>query len=167
MRFRQATIDDIPFIRDIYNSTVASRTATADVEPASYASMESWFHSHHAGRPVLIASYRGEDIGYISFRDFYGRPAYQGTAEISLYIHASFRGMGYGKQMLRHAITVASTLGIHTLLAFIFSHNEQSIRLVTAEGFREWGHLPDIAEMDGKQYSLKILGRRIEGDNQR
>jgi len=43
----------------------------------------------------------------------------------------------------------------------IFSHNIPSIKLFKSFGFKEWGILPDVAIMDGKEYSLSILGKRI------
>jgi phosphinothricin acetyltransferase len=52
-------------------------------------------------------------------------------------------------------------LGIRTLLAFIFAHNAPSLRLFQAAGFERWGLLPRVAEMDGREYSLAILGRRM------
>jgi phosphinothricin acetyltransferase len=53
------------------------------------------------------------------------------------------------------------SLGIKTLIGYIFSHNEPSLRLFRSFGFEEWGKLPNIADMDGKEYSLSIVGKRI------
>jgi len=53
------------------------------------------------------------------------------------------------------------TLGSKTLVGFVFSHNEPSIRLLRSFGFEEWGKLPNVAEMDGEEYSLSIFGKRI------
>ena len=52
-------------------------------------------------------------------------------------------------------------LGLHTLVGYVFAHNTPSMRLLKAFGFQEWGRLPDIAEMDGKEYSLCIMGKRL------
>lgn len=37
-------------------------------------------------------------VGWLSFQDFYGRKAYDITAEISIYLDEKFRGRGYGKR---------------------------------------------------------------------
>jgi phosphinothricin acetyltransferase len=104
----------------------------------------------------------GKDIiGWVGFHSFYGRPAYNSTAEISIYLHASARGKGFGKQVLEYAILQSKTLGIKTLLGYIFSHNEPSLRLFRKFGFQQWAHLPNIAELDGIERSLTILGRRV------
>ncbi|MBV8628542.1 MAG: N-acetyltransferase, partial [Paraburkholderia sp.] len=51
--YRDATLDDLPAIVAIYNSTVASRQVTADLEPVSVESRLPWFHAHGpAARPL-------------------------------------------------------------------------------------------------------------------
>lgn len=159
MIFRDATLEDLPFIVDIYNSTIESRLVTADTEPVSVNDKLKWFlHHNKATRPIWVGCEDDEIIGWISFKDFYGRPAYNGTAEISIYLAEAHRGKGYGKQMLSHSINQCKQLGIHTLLGFIFEQNIASLKLFQNLGFEEWGHLKDIAQLDEKFCSLKILG---------
>lgn len=100
-------------------------------------------------------------IGWVSFQSFYGRPAYEGTVEISIYLHEKQRGKGYGKQLLEYSIQHALACGIKTLLGFIFAHNEPSLQLFYHFGFEDWALLPDIALLDGVEQSLKIVGKRI------
>lgn len=162
MQLRDANIADLPAIVEIYNSTVPGRMVTADTEEVTVEDKRNWFDSHTPDkRPIWIAEDNGELIGWVSFRDFYGRPAYGATAEISIYLHPKQRGKGYGKSILREAIGRSPELGIQTLLGFIFAHNTGSIHLFRQAGFEEWGHLDRIAIMDGKEYSLKIFGKRI------
>jgi len=87
-------------------------------------------------------------IAWLSFQDFYGRPAYQATAEISIYIEPNYRHKGIGTAFLEEAIQAAPGLGIKTILGFIFAQNQPSIRLFKKYGFEEWAHLPKIAELD-------------------
>ncbi len=102
-----------------------------------------------------------EVIGWVSYNDFYGRPAYSGTAEISIYLHPEWRGKGYGKKILDYCLLRAKDLKLHTLLGFIFSHNAPSIQLFLQAGFVEWGHLREVAEMDERRYGLLIFGKKI------
>ena len=162
MQFRDATIEDLPNIVAIYNSTVHSRMVTADTEPVSVSDKTNWFNQHHSKRPIWVVEHENNGIiGWISFKDFYGRPAYNGTAEISIYIHEQFRMMGFGKKMLQHAVSKAPELNLHTLLGFVFEHNTNSIKMCESLGFETWGNLKDIAIMDNNHYSLKILGLKI------
>lgn len=163
MNFRNAILEDLNVIVDIYNSTIESRMVTADMNPVTIADKLDWFNEHTIQRrPLWMAENDdGEIIGWVSFQDFYGRPAYDGTAEISIYLDEKFRGKGYGKKILEYAFTKCRSLNIDTLLGFIFAHNEASIKMFLSLGFEEWGNLKDIANMDNNLYSLKILGRKI------
>lgn len=163
MIFKNADLKDLPAIVNIYNSTIASRKVTADTQPVSVDSKLVWFNTHNpTTRPLwLVQHIGGSTIGWVSFTSFYGRPAYQGTAEVSIYLAENFRGMGYGKKILQHCIAQAPSLKIHTLLGYIFAHNIPSIQLFLQSGFAEYAHLKDIAIMDNNFYSLKIFGKKV------
>jgi len=157
-----ASIDDLPIIVDIYNSTIPSRMVTADTEAVSVEDRLDWFHEHHpARRPLWVVEVEEEICGWVSLQSFYGRPAYDATAEISLYLHENCRGKGLGKKVLSKVIEECPTFAIDTLLAFIFAHNEPSLRLFTNFGFGKWGHFPEVAILDGVKRDLVILGRKI------
>ena len=103
----------------------------------------------------------GQTVGWVSFRDFYGRPAYRTTAEISIYLHPDHRGRKLGKEILQYSISQCPRLGVRQLLGFIFAHNIPSIKLFEQAGFTRWGLLPDVAVMDNQSYSLSIYGLTI------
>jgi len=160
--FRIATIDDLPIIVDIYNSTISSRMVTADTQPVSVRDKLDWFHKHDPeSRPLWIVECEGKTCGWVGLQSFYGRPAYNATAEISIYLHKDYRGKGIGKNVLNKVIEGCPKLGIDTLLAMIFAHNEPSIRLFTGFGFEKWGYLPGVAKLDGIKRDLVILGKRV------
>ncbi|HKI80687.1 MAG TPA: GNAT family N-acetyltransferase [Pseudodesulfovibrio sp.] len=157
-----AAEQDLPKIVDIYNSTVPTRLATADINPVSVESKRAWFNSHVPGkRPILVERIHGDMAAWVSFESFYGRPAYDRTAEISIYIASEYRRQGLGKRLLAESLAMTPELGIRTVVAYIFSHNEGSMRLFRSFGFETWGELPEIAEMDGRRYSLSILGKHV------
>jgi phosphinothricin acetyltransferase len=162
IKFRDAVETDLNKIVEIYNSTVASRMSTADTEPVSVESRKKWFDEHNHARPLWMAEDSANNVvGWVSFQSFYGRPAYNATVEISIYIDASYRGKGFGKKMLEYSIATAPTLNIKTLIGFIFAHNEPSLRLFQTFGFQEWGNLPNIAVLDNQERGVKIMGKRI------
>ncbi len=159
---RAAVDADLPRIVAIYNATVPTRLSTADTEPVTVDSRQAWFSSHTPEhRPILVHDTPDGIDAWVSFGPFHSRPAYAHTAEISIYIAPESLGQGLGGRLLRDAIHRSSGLGIKTLLAFVFSHNAPSIGLFRACDFRLWGELPEVAEMDGREYSVSIYGRRI------
>lgn len=137
IEFREAALSDLPRIVEIYNSTIASRMVTADTEPVSVQSRVKWFEEHHSeSRPLYIITIEGQTAGWMSFQSFYGRPAYDSTAEISIYIDDYFRGKGIGQISIQKAIEVSPKLGVKTLLGFIFAHNIPSLKLFQNSGLK-------------------------------
>lgn len=158
---RIAAEKDLPAIVAIYNTTVSTRQSTADTAEVSVASRMEWFRQHVPDkRPLLVHEQDGQIVAWVSFQSFYGRPAYDHTAEISIYISPEQRGKGLGRRLLAEALEMTQALRIKTIVGFVFSHNEPSIRLLRSFGFEDWGKLPNVAEMDGREYSLSILGKR-------
>jgi phosphinothricin acetyltransferase len=162
MTIRLAIQEDLPAIVDIYNSTISSRMVTADLTPVSVESREKWFFAHNSQtRPIFVKVETNRVIAWLSLQDFYGRSAYQHTAEISIYVDSVYRCQGIGSELLDFAIKKSPQLNIKTLLGFIFGHNQSSLNLFKKFGFENWGYLPKIAELDTIERDLIILGKRI------
>ena len=163
MQIRDASIDDLAAIVAIYNAAIPGRMATADFEPVSVESRRQWFDEHLRGsRPLWVLEEAGEIIGWLSFQSFYGRPAYHATAEVSVYVAPDAQRRGYARKLVARAIDRTEDFKIKTLLAFVFGHNAPSLGLFQSFGFETWGHLLRVAELDGIERDLLILGRRIE-----
>ena len=160
---RDAVQADLPAIVTIYNSIVAGRMVTADLAPVTVADRQAWFDAHrNPARPLwVLAAPDGTVAAWLSFDTFYARAAYDGTAMIAIYVAESRRGSGLGRALLRTAVARAPALGLHTLLGYIFGHNEPSLRLFASENFIRWAHLPRVAVLDGIERDLIILGRRL------
>ena len=162
MTLRHATERDLPRIVEIYNASIPTRQSTADTEEITLESRREWFHKHTPDRrPLLVLEVDGEVGAWMSFEEFYGRPAYRHTAELSIYIAPELQGRGMGRQLLHEAERRASQIEVWTLVCYVFMHNEPSMRLLRSFGYQEWGRLPNVAEMDGSEYSLCIMGKRL------
>ncbi len=167
--FRDADEADLPAIVAIYNATVPGRDVTADLEPVSVESRRAWFDAHDADRRPLWVVAEADDperriVGWLSFSDFYGRPAYDASVEVSIYLSDVVRRQGLGRTLLERAIARAPLYGVRTLLGFIFGHNGPSLRLFESLGFARWGTLPRVASLDGIERDLVIVGLRTDGD---
>lgn len=160
---REAQAADLPAIVAIYNSTIAGRMVTADLEPVSVESRQAWFAAHQKpSHPLwVLCDAGGAVVAWLSFDTFYARAAYDGTAMIGLYVAPTHRGQGLGRHLLETALVRGPALGLHTLLGYIFGHNEPSLRLFAAHGFAQWAHLPRVAVLDGIERDLIIVGKRI------
>ncbi|GIP46498.1 N-acetyltransferase [Paenibacillus sp. DXFW5] len=162
-RIEDAILEDLPAIVSIYNETIAGRMVTADLEPVTVDARQKWFEEHSPDfRPLWVMKSGGQIIAWLSFQSFYGRPAYNGTAEISIYISEAYRSRGIGGILLTRAIADCPRIGVHTLLGFVFGHNEPSLKLLGKFGFERWAHLPRVANLDGVERDLIILGNRVQ-----
>jgi phosphinothricin acetyltransferase len=163
MQLREASAADGPAINAIYNATIPGRMVTADTAPVTVESRLAWLDAHQQnGRPVWVLDAGAGDIAaWLSFDQFYPRPAYDGTAMIAVYVAETHRRRGLARQLVQTALQRAPALGLHTLLGYIFAHNRPSLELFAALGFSRWAHLPRVAVLDGIERDLIIVGRRI------
>ncbi len=134
---------------------------TADLEEVPIGSKQEWFNRHTKTRPILVEEQNNKIIAWVSFTDFYSRPAYHQTAEISIYIHPDHRAKGLGSKLLVESIALAPSLNLKNLIGYVFTHNTPSIKLLEKHNFKKWGNLPNIAQMDSKDYSVTILGLKL------
>ena len=163
LTLRDATESDLPAIVAIYNSTIPSRMVTADLDPVTVEARRPWFAAHqNSRRPIWVLCDASDTVcAWLSFDPFHTRAAYNGTAMIAIYVASSHRCRGLGRQLRETAVARAPELGIHTLLGYIFGHNEPSLRLFESHGFTRWAHQPRVAVLDGVERDLIIVGRRV------
>jgi L-amino acid N-acyltransferase YncA len=160
---RDATLADLPAIIEIYNQSIPSGRSTADTRPIRVEDRRTWFAQFTPGkRPIWVAERAGIIIGCIYITSFYGgRPAYDKTAEVSLYLADDAQGQGIGSDLMQRMIDACPRLGVTTLIGMHFDHNEATRRLNDRFGFEHVGHLPEIAEVHGEKRGLLISILRI------
>ncbi len=163
IRVRDATEADLPALVDIYNQSIPAGRSTADTRPLRVEDRRAWFAQFSPDkRPIWVAERAGRIIGCIYITSFYGgRPAYDKTAEVSLYMANDAQGQGIGSDLMQRMIDACPRLGVTTLIGMHFDHNEATRRLNDRFGFQQVGHLPEIAEVHGQKRGLLISILRI------
>jgi phosphinothricin acetyltransferase len=167
LNIRLATEADLAEIVDIYNQSIPGGWSTADTAPISVADRIEWFRKFDsAKRPIWVAEADGKVVATMYLSSFYaGRPAYDATAEISLYIASAFQRRGLGRRLKQWVIDQCPRLGLTTLLSMYFDHNEATRRINESLGFEEMGHLAEIAVVQGQKRGLVIGAIRIPAEN--
>jgi len=159
---RDSVEADVPAIVDIYNAAIATRIATAQLEPVTVEEQRKGLSEHSPDRcPFWVAESDEQIIGWLSFKRFLPRCAYRGAAEISVYVDEDFRRQGVARRLLEEAVIRAPSLGITAAVGLIFADNEPSLKLFEQLSFQRWGVLPGIARIDGVERDLTIMGRHI------
>jgi L-amino acid N-acyltransferase YncA len=160
---REATEADLPAIVDIYNQSIPAGWSTADTAPIAVADRVEWFRKFTPDkRPIWVAELDGEVIATAYLSSFYaGRPAYDATAEVSIYVATAHHRRGLGRRLKQWVIDQCPRLGVTTLLSMYFDHNEATRRINDSFGFVPMGHLTEIAVVQGQKRGLVIAGLRI------
>lgn len=162
MKIRDAVESDLPAIIDIYNTAIATRMSTAQLEPVTVESRRRWLTEHSPDRhPFWVMECDGQVAGWLTIKPFLPRCAYSGTAELSVYVDQKFRRRGVARTLLEEAIARAPQLEITAMVGLIFAHNEPSLRLFEQVGFARWGLLPQVALLDRVHRDLTIMGRQV------
>jgi phosphinothricin acetyltransferase len=163
LTIREATEADLPAIIDIYNQSIPAGWSTADTKPISVADRVEWFRKFDpARRPIWVAEMDGQVVATAYLSSFYaGRPAYDATAEVSVYIATAYHRRGIGRYLKQWVIEQCPRLGVTTLLSMYFDHNEATRRINESLGFQTMGHLTEIAVVQGQKRGLIIAGLRI------
>ena len=160
---RDSTEADLPAIVDIYNQSIAGAWSTADTKPISVSDRLDWYRKHSPEkRPLWVAEINGEIGAWVGLTSFYeGRPAYDATAEISLYIASAFQKRGIGTLLKKRMIEHCPRLGVTSLISMHFDHNAATRRINEQLGFEKAGHLSEIAVVNGEKRGLIISILRI------
>lgn len=137
---REARLTDLQELLDIYNYEVINGNATFDEVPKTYEQRKEWF-SHFTGKyPLLVEELDGRIAGYAGADKLFPKPAYDISAEVTLYIHRDFRGQGIGERLLKALIERVKRDGqLESLFSLITGTNQASIRLHEKLGFEYGG----------------------------
>jgi L-amino acid N-acyltransferase len=160
---------DADALRGIFNWAVANTDAIMAYDPRTPEEQADWMARHDwAEYPALVATHPedGAVLGYASLSNFIPRPGYARTAEVSSYVHPDWHGLGIGNALLTALCREADARGFVSLLAFITSTNEPSLRLYARHGFTPAGVLRRAGFKFDHWINVTILERvRIpEGD---
>ena len=156
MKIRNAEEKDIKAIGDIVNKEITNGTSIFDLEPKSIYEWTSWFELHRsAGYPVIVAEENGETAGFASLSRYRAKAAYDTTAELSVYVHENYRGMGIGSALTEQIITIAKQeKKLHIIISVITSDNHASIKMHKRLGFEFCGRIPEVGYKFGRYLSL-------------
>jgi len=162
IQLRDATVEDLPGIMDIYNDAVLNTTAIWNEIVVDLDNRKEWFKARKGrGFPVIVAVMDGKVTGYASYGDWRAFDGYRHTREHSIYVHKNARGLGLGKQLMQALIDHARSNDVHVLIGAIESENLASIRLHEAMGFRIAGRFSEVGTKFGRWLDLTCMELKL------
>lgn len=154
---RPLEAQDWDALKEIYLEGLATRAATFETNAPT---QTEWDAGHLSFGRIGAHSKDGRLIGWAALSKVSKRQAYEGVAEVSVYVAAAARGNGVGRALLQALVLESERHGIWTLQASIFPENLASLRLHESLGFRMVGQRERISKLDGVWRNTMILERR-------
>ncbi len=163
---REATESDLGEIVEIFNQAIRTRTSVGYTSEVTVEERRDWFMEHTEGRyPIYVAEHDHAVVAWMSINPYRkGRPAFRMTGEADCFVHEDWRGKGIGDELVPYLMNQAKHLGFRTLLAIVLEINTPSRRLLEKHGFRQWGFLPEIGEIDGRSVGHVYYGKKMRSE---
>jgi len=150
------TGQDWQAVREIYSQGIATGNATFE---RSIPTWQKW-DELHLPECRLVARSADKVLGWAALSRVSTRLAYQGVAEVSIYVDEQVHGQGIGSKLLGVLVRASEQHGIWTLQAGILPDNVASIRLHQRAGFRIVGVRERVGRMDGRWRDVVLMERR-------
>ena len=144
---RDATLADMPSVREIYNHYVMNSTVTFDETPMTLAAFKKKFANITAKKmPFIVAENpSGQILGYAYVYPWKEKAAYRFTVENSIYLGPAATGKGLGRTLLGELIDKSKAAGIKEIIAVIADKGaDASIAIHKDFGFKEIGHMGKV-----------------------
>lgn len=144
-------------VRAVYLEGLATGDASFETDAPEW----DTFDASHLPCCRLVALEGSRVAGWAALSPVSRRKVYEGVAEVSVYVGASFRGRGLGRTLLDALVAESESNGIWTLQAGVFPENFASVELHMKCGFREVGRRERIGRAkDGRWRDTLLLERR-------
>lgn len=157
LTIRQATLEDLETITEIYNEAILKTVATFDTQLKTLEEQKTWFMDHGPKNPILIAEKDKITVGWAALSEWSDRCAYSDTAELSLYVLEENQGRGIGRKLLEAIIQEGEKAGLHTVIARITEGNKASIHLHESLGFFHIGIMKEVGLKFGKRLDVYLM----------
>jgi len=161
IEFGKMTIEKLHEVKAIYDWYIENATATFHTEPITLDQLQEFiFINHPLYKSYLIYV---DDLlaGYCFLTYHKKRPAYDRTAEISIYLKPEFSGKGIGKTALKYLESVAEEVGLKNLVGVITGDNLSSMTLFEKAGFAKCAHFKNVGEKFGKVLDVVAYQKEI------
>ncbi|HET9074734.1 MAG TPA: GNAT family N-acetyltransferase [Solirubrobacteraceae bacterium] len=149
---------------EIYRPFVVDSAVSFDITPPTpeeFAEKIARVSQTHA---FLVADDDGTVAGYAYSAPYRERAAYRWSAEVSVYVHADYRGRGVGRRLYDVLLDLMRRQGLRTAIAGITQPNPASMALHEACGFTSVGIFERIGFKAGAWRDVAFLALELHDD---
>jgi L-amino acid N-acyltransferase YncA len=150
IKFNEIKAEHLPKVLEIYTYYVLNTSATFHAHTLNLNEMKDLviFDSPKYKTFVIY----DEDIlcGYVILTQHKKREAYDGTAEVTVYLKHDYVGKGIGSLAVIFIEDYAKTKELHVLVATICGENSKSIKVFERNGFVKCAHYKEVGRKFGQ-----------------
>ena len=161
IEFGKMTIEKLHEVKAIYDWYIENATATFHTEPITLDQLQEFIFINHPLYKSYLIYFDDLLAGYCFLTYHKKRPAYDRTAEISIYLKPEFSGKGIGKTALKYLESVAEEVGLKNLVGVITGDNLSSMTLFEKAGFAKCAHFKNVGEKFGKVLDVVAYQKEI------
>lgn len=158
---RTARAEDAADIQAIYAPFVQETSVSFETVPPSVETMAARISSNLARHGYFVAQSDAGILGFAYASPYRPRPAYDRTAEVSVYLAPQAQGRGLAQALYRALFAHLAARGFHTAVAIVTLPNPQSAQLHERCGFAHVGSLQDVGRKFGQWHGTAIYQRMI------
>jgi phosphinothricin acetyltransferase len=158
---RSARAEDAADIQAIYAPFVQETSISFETVPPSVETMAARISSNLARHGYFVAQSDAGTLGFAYASPYRPRPAYDRTAEVSVYLAPQAQGRGLAQALYRALFAHLAARGFHTAVAIVTLPNPQSAQLHERCGFAHVGSLQDVGCKFGQWHGTAIYQRMI------
>jgi len=158
---RSARSEDAADIQAIYAPFVQETSVSFETVPPSVETMAARISSNLARHGYFVAQLDAGILGFAYASPYRPRPAYDRTAEVSVYLAPQAQGRGLAQALYRALFAHLAARGFHTAVAIVTLPNPQSAQLHERCGFAHVGSLQDVGRKFGQWHGTAIYQRMI------
>ena len=146
----------------IYAPFVVCTTVLFETEPPSVSDMASRIEVNIKTYGYFVAESAGVILDYAYGSQYRPRPAYQNSAEVSVYIAPVAQGRGLGQALYKALNKHLTDLGFYTLIGIVTTPNPASARLHKACVFKLVSTLQDVGKKFVNRHGIAIYQLMID-----
>ena len=158
---RTAQAEDAADIQAVYAPFVQETSVSFETVPPSVETMAARISSNLARHGYFVAQSDAGILGFAYASPYRPRPAYERTAEVSVYLAPQAQGRGLAQALYRALFAHLAARGFHTAVAIVTLPNPQSAQLHERCGFAYVGSLQDVGRKFGQWHGTAIYQRMI------
>jgi putative acetyltransferase len=158
--FRPLTRDDAAGLADMF-STMSDEALQWGMPPYTKETVDRWMNNFDRLFPLVAVSEERIVGNVMIYRQ--PHPRRTGVADMGMYVHQEFHGVGLGTLLTERVLSLAEEQGLHRISLEVVEDNLPAVALYKKTGFQVEGRLIDSYFGADGRYHNSLLMARILG----